>query len=70
MSSTGQLHFPDAVTDAVYKRAPYSNRPGRDTRNTTDNIYRNGGRRSLLSLRKRTKGAGYVGAITMGVQRS
>jgi protocatechuate 3,4-dioxygenase beta subunit len=67
---TGQLYFPDAVTDAVYKRAPYSNRPGRDTRNTADNIYRNGGKRSSLSLRKPTKGAGYVGAITMGVQRS
>ncbi|HEY5873017.1 MAG TPA: intradiol ring-cleavage dioxygenase, partial [Gaiellaceae bacterium] len=24
---TGQLYFPDAVTDAVYKRTPYSRRP-------------------------------------------
>jgi protocatechuate 3,4-dioxygenase beta subunit len=67
---TGQLYFPDTVTDAVYKRAPYSSRPGRDTRNTADNIYRNGGKRSSLNLRKPTKGTGYVGAITMGVQRS
>jgi protocatechuate 3,4-dioxygenase beta subunit len=67
---TGQLYFPDAVTDAVYKRAPYSNRPGRDTRNAVDNIYRNGGKRSALRLRKKTKGAGYVGAVTMGVQRA
>jgi protocatechuate 3,4-dioxygenase beta subunit len=67
---TGQLYFPDALTDAVYKRAPYSNRPGRETRNVDDGIYHTGGRRSSLSLRKRTKGAGYVGAITMGVQRS
>lgn len=65
---TGQLYFPDAVTDVVYKRTPYSSRPGRDTRNTADNIYRNGGKRSSLGLRKRTKAAGYVGTITMGVQ--
>jgi protocatechuate 3,4-dioxygenase beta subunit len=65
---TGQLFFPDTLTDAVYKRSPYSSRPGRDTRNTTDSIYRNGGSRSLLKLTK--NGAGYVGKITMGVQTS
>jgi protocatechuate 3,4-dioxygenase beta subunit len=64
---TGQLYFPDALTDAVYRRKPYSSRPGRDVRNATDNVYRNGGRRSMLRLRK--SGAGYVGAITMGVRR-
>jgi protocatechuate 3,4-dioxygenase beta subunit len=67
---TGQLYFADAVTDAVYRRAPYSSRPGRDIRNAVDNVYRNGGRKSLLSLRRKTKGAGYVGTITMGVQTS
>jgi protocatechuate 3,4-dioxygenase beta subunit len=65
---TGQLYFPDALTDVVYRRAPYSSRPGRDVRNATDSVYRNGGKRSMLSLRR--SGAGYVGAITMGVQRS
>lgn len=65
---TGQLYFPENVTNAVYKRVPYNKRPGRDTRNAADSIYRNGGRRSLLALRK--KGTGYVGAITMGVSRS
>src|SRR5205085_11898077 len=29
---TGQLFFNDALTDAVYKRTPYSSRPNRDTR--------------------------------------
>ena len=24
---TGQLYFPDTLTDAVYRRAPYSRRP-------------------------------------------
>ena len=65
---TGQLYFPDALTDAVYKRPPYSRRPSRTTRNAADSIFRNGGRRSTLKLTRR--GAGYVGAIAMGVQRS
>jgi hypothetical protein len=65
---TGQLYFPDKLTDAVYRRAPYSRRPGRDPRNAGDSIYRNGGRRSTLALEKR--GSGYVGSIAMGVQRS
>ena len=47
---TGQLYFPDALTDTVYRRAPYSRRPSRTTRNAADSIYRNGGRRSTLKL--------------------
>ena len=65
---TGQLYFPDAVTDAVYKRSPYNQRPNRDPRNAGDSIYRNGGRRSTLKLVR--TGAAYEGSITMGVQRS
>ena len=65
---TGQLYFSDSLTDAVYRRSPYSARPGRTTRNASDSIYRNGGRRSTLKVARR--GSGYVGAITMGVQRS
>jgi protocatechuate 3,4-dioxygenase beta subunit len=64
---TGQLYFPEKVTDAVYRRSPYRRRPNRDTRNATDFVYRNGGRRSLLSLRR--NGKGYVGEITMGISR-
>jgi protocatechuate 3,4-dioxygenase beta subunit len=65
---TGQLYFPDTLTDAVFKRSPYSRRRNRSTRNAADSIYRNGGRRSTLALRR--SGAGYVGSIVMGVQRS
>ncbi|HEY7179652.1 MAG TPA: intradiol ring-cleavage dioxygenase [Gaiella sp.] len=65
---TGQLFFPDALTDAVYRRAPYNRRPGRTTRNATDSIFRNGGARSMLRLAK--SGKGYVGTIAMGVSRS
>ena len=47
---TGQLYFSDAVTDAVYTRSPYNQRPNRTPRNAGDSIYRNGGKRSTLKL--------------------
>jgi protocatechuate 3,4-dioxygenase beta subunit len=65
---TGQLYFPDSLTDAVYRKTPYSRRAARTTRNADDAIFRNGGKQSLLRLRKSS--AGYVGRITMGVHRS
>jgi protocatechuate 3,4-dioxygenase beta subunit len=65
---TGQLYFSDAVTDAVYRRSPYTTRPNRTTRNAADSIYRNGGKRSTLKLVRNE--SAYTGSITMGVQRS
>ena len=65
---TGQLYFPDRVTDAAYGKAPYTNRPSRDVRNADDMVFRNGGKRSLLSIRRND--AGYLGSIRMGVRRS
>jgi protocatechuate 3,4-dioxygenase beta subunit len=65
---TGQVFFPDALTDQVYLRSPYNGRPNRDPRNAADPIFRNGGRRSMLRLAR--SGSGYVGRITMGVSRS
>jgi protocatechuate 3,4-dioxygenase beta subunit len=63
---TGQLFFPAAISQAVYARAPYSaHGTSPDTSNAQDSIYRNGGRKGLLSLKK--SGAGYVGTIAMGV---
>jgi protocatechuate 3,4-dioxygenase beta subunit len=64
---TGQLFFPDAFTDAVYERTPYTTRPNRTTRNANDSIFVNGGKKSLVSVRK--SGSRYVAAITMGVPR-
>jgi Dioxygenase len=64
---TGQLFFPDTLTDVVYKRAPYRGRGPRDTRNANDSIFVNGGKRSLLAVHK--VGTGYTGRITMGVHR-
>ena len=66
---TGQLYFPDTVTDAVYRKAPYASRPNRDVRNADDCIYRNGGRRSQVSVKKNSAGV-YVASIVMGVHRS
>jgi protocatechuate 3,4-dioxygenase beta subunit len=66
---TGQLYFPDTLTDAVYRKQPYSARPNRDVRNAADAIFRNGGSKSLLSVKKNSAGA-YVATIMMGVHRS
>jgi len=66
---TGQLFFPAAVTDAVYRKAPYeSHGTTPDTPNSADAIFRNGGAKGVLALTRR--GAGYVGSIAMGVHVS
>jgi protocatechuate 3,4-dioxygenase beta subunit len=64
---TGQLFFPDTMTDAVYKKVPYSSRPNRTTRNAQDSIYINGGKLGMLKVVK--SGVGYVGTIAMGVHK-
>jgi protocatechuate 3,4-dioxygenase beta subunit len=64
---TGQLYFPDSLTDRVFRRKPYRRRPKRSTRNANDFVFAQGGRRSMVRLRK--AGNAYVGAITMGVNR-
>jgi protocatechuate 3,4-dioxygenase beta subunit len=66
---TGQLYFPDTVTDTIFKRSPYTKRPARDTRNANDSVYVNGGKSSVMRLRKNSSG-GYVATLTMGVNRS
>lgn len=45
-----QLYFPDEVTDEVFTRPPYAGRPGRDTTNTTDSIFVDGGTQTVLHL--------------------
>ena len=63
---TGQLFFPAAVTNAVYKTAPYRRHGVRpDTANASDAIFRNSGDKGMLKLTR--NGAGYVGAVAMGV---
>jgi protocatechuate 3,4-dioxygenase beta subunit len=65
---TGQLYFPDSLTDAVYRKAPYSSRPNRTTRNADDMIFRSGGVRSTLKVKRSSSGL-YVATITMGIRR-
>jgi protocatechuate 3,4-dioxygenase beta subunit len=63
---TGQLFFPAAITKAVYARAPYrSHGTTPDTPNAGDAIYRNGGNKGMLALKKH--GGGYAASIAMGV---
>ena len=67
---TGQLYFPDNLTGKVYQTGPYKARAAaRDTRNSDDAIYRNGGPQSMLTM-KPTGHRGYAGTITLGVRRS
>ena len=58
---TSQLYFPEPVTDEVFTRPPYSQRPGRDTTNATDDIFPTGGQPAALEIE--TDGAGYLAAI-------
>ena len=61
---TGQLFFPAAITNAVYKTAPYrATGPSRHA-NASDAIYRNGGDKGMVKMTR--NGAGYVGAVAMG----
>jgi hypothetical protein len=64
---TGQLFFPDSVTDTVYQASPYAARGARQVRNADDSIFVNGGKQSILALKK--NGGGYIGAISMGVHK-
>jgi protocatechuate 3,4-dioxygenase beta subunit len=65
---TGQVFFRDATSDAVYRTSAYRSRGTPDTTNGRDGIYAQaGGSAATLKLTKRSGGAGYVGAITLGV---
>ncbi|MEA2285902.1 MAG: hypothetical protein QOJ21_1945 [Solirubrobacteraceae bacterium] len=66
---TGQVFFRDATSDVVYRTSAYRSRGTPDTTNGRDNIYAQaGGSAATLKLTKRSGGAGYVGAITLGVR--
>lgn len=60
---TSQLYFDDALTAKVYKRAPYSQDPGRDTFNDTDGIF---DKRLVLTLSEER--GGYAGVMTFDVE--
>ena len=64
---TGQLYFPDPLTDRIYSsQRPYRERQGeRDTRNATDFIFADGGADTLLDIRE--EGNSYQGSLVVGV---
>jgi hypothetical protein len=59
------LYFDEDTTATVFRRAPYSNDPGRDVFNDTDPIF---DPRLVLDLSK--NGDGYRGAISFDVERT
>jgi protocatechuate 3,4-dioxygenase beta subunit len=67
---TSQLYFDDALTDLVHARPPYNSRGQRRRRNQGDRIFESGGAGSRLLLRLSPEGAGYAGAINVGLQSS
>jgi protocatechuate 3,4-dioxygenase beta subunit len=65
---TGQLFFSDGATARVNaNKQPYAQRGQPDVTNGEDGIYAQGGSGSVVRLRRRRKGKGLRGALTMGV---
>src|SRR4051812_18923000 len=62
---TSQLFFDDTLTDQVYTQAPYASKGKRNTLNSRDGIYANGGDQLLLSLAR--EGNGYTTAFNVGM---
>lgn len=66
--NTGQLFFRPATIAKIYSTSPYNQRAGSRTTNGQDNIYAQGGSKSLLKTVKRDGKRGYNGYLTMGVR--
>jgi protocatechuate 3,4-dioxygenase beta subunit len=64
---TGQIFFRPATIAKIYSTSPYNKRTGSRTTNGQDNIYAQGGSKSLLKTVKRDGKRGYAGYLTMGV---
>jgi protocatechuate 3,4-dioxygenase beta subunit len=63
---TSQLFFDDALSDEVYKNAPYNRRGSRTTHNADDGIYQQSG--GQLTLAPTVTGDGYAATFEIGVQ--
>jgi protocatechuate 3,4-dioxygenase beta subunit len=65
---SSQLFFDDAVTDDVYKTAPYNSRPNRSTRNQNDMVYAaNGNSGAVLLVKPAQTAAGYAATFAIGL---
>ena len=63
---TSQFFFDDNLTDQVHAQEPYASKGQRNTRNSDDNIFMNGGEQLLLNLQGDTTN-GYTSAINIGL---
>jgi protocatechuate 3,4-dioxygenase beta subunit len=64
---TSQFFFPDALNDEVLARPPYGQRPGRDTRNASDDIFAHHGEDTMLVVAPDRDG--YRAGICLRVSR-
>jgi len=62
---TSQLYFPDDLNDRVLSQPPYSERPGRDTTNDTDEIFSTGGDPAVVDVAPH--GSSYRAAICLAL---
>ena len=65
---TGQLFFPDDLTDKVYRADPYAARGTRDVLNSADSIFTGGGSTGIPTMTQ--NGSGHTGAITLSVRQT
>jgi protocatechuate 3,4-dioxygenase beta subunit len=62
---TSQLYFEESVNEAVFKRAPYSQKTGRDVFNENDGIFD-----ETLVVSTREDGGGYLALMSFDVRAS
>jgi protocatechuate 3,4-dioxygenase beta subunit len=62
---TSQLFFPEELNEELLARPPYGQRPGRDTRNSTDEIFAHHGEQTLLHVTP--GGDGYEAEICLEI---
>jgi uncharacterized protein (TIGR03437 family) len=62
-----QLFFDETTNNAVLAQSPYTRTTGRDTLNSTDMVYEGASNASRMLMAVTPSGAGYTGAITLGV---
>ena len=65
---TSQLYFDEAITEQVYKQAPYNSKGRRTTTNDADFIFRRGGKQLLLAPTKNSQG--YAAKFDIGLHIS
>ncbi len=63
---TAQLYFAESTSSTIYTTvSPYSSRGTKDTSNTGDGIYRDGGDQLLVQVQP--DGSGYLGTVTLSI---